>query len=91
MVVDLVVFDDFYGIGEVGIIICEEHDDVMESNETMEDSCGFSPERIHLGEGAMDVSFSSCENALGRGCYNPCVSAAVSMASIRHEDDVVVG
>ena len=91
MVVDLVLSDEVYGIGEVGIIICEEHDDVMESNETMEDSCCLSPERAHLGKGSMDVSFSLCENALGRGCYNPCVSAAVSMASIRHEDDVVVG
>ena len=39
MVVDLVLLNEVDGIGEVGIIICEEHDDVMESNETMEESC----------------------------------------------------
>ena len=91
MVVDLVFSNEVDGIGEVRIIICKEHDDVMESNDSVEDSCCLCPERTHLGEGAMDVSFSACENALGQGCDDPCVSPTVSMASIGHEDDVAVG
>ena len=57
----------------------------------MEDSCCFGSERTHLGEGSMDMSFSSCYDALGRGCHNPCVSTTVSVASVGHENEIVAG
>ena len=65
MMIDLVLANKVDGIREVGVVVGEEHDDVMKSDDTVEDSGCLSPERTHLGKGSMDMSFSSCKNALG--------------------------
>ena len=65
--------------------------DVVEGDDTVEDSSGFCTKGTHLSEGSSDQTVSFCEDAVRAGGNNPSVSATVLVSTVGHEEYGNVG